>query len=151
MEMKDRKLYAKLYAIYKGKTEDMGITQEGRPREKENFWTTEFTLRKPQAYLNDKDRAADATVGYYAVIDCVYATNNNYRSDPVSLPMGKELKINFADEEEYIFSDASFNHKTSDNVGIANGSIALLEDPGRLDIIFPMAMNYQPGSMPTNV
>jgi type VI secretion system secreted protein Hcp len=146
---KENKFYTKLYVVYNGATEDMHITQEGRPREKEDFWITDFTLRKPEAYLKDNNRAADAKVEYYAVVENAYAVNDNFKSDSVTLPSKKELNFTFEDEETRSFSDASFNIKSSETVSINKGSIVLLEDQGRLDIIFPMAMNYQPGSMPT--
>jgi type VI secretion system secreted protein Hcp len=85
-KFKEGKLYAKIYAVYKSATEDLHSTQEGTPRENENFWNTEFALRKPEAYLKDKNRAADAVVEYYAEIENQYATNNDYRSEPIQLP-----------------------------------------------------------------
>ena len=77
---KENKVYAKLFAMYDNNTEDMGQINEGRLIDGAN-WSTEFRLRKPTSFEKDTDRASDATVEYYAMIENSYAINNNFKSD----------------------------------------------------------------------
>jgi type VI secretion system Hcp family effector len=79
MTQKENKVYAKLYAIYKGKIEDMHRINEGRLT-KDNSWSTEFNLIKPDKYI------AGTPIEYYAVIENASADNNNFKSDSISFP-----------------------------------------------------------------
>ena len=82
------KVYAKLYAVYNGKTEDLRQVQEGRLRE-DGSWETEFTLRKPEAYEKDKERPDDAQVEYYAEIENKYA-DGNFKGESIKVPESEE-------------------------------------------------------------
>lgn len=79
MTLKENKVYAKLYAIYNNKTEDMRLINEGRLIE-DNSWTTEFKLAKPDKYT------PGTPIEYYAVIENTSADNTNFKSDSISFP-----------------------------------------------------------------
>ncbi len=80
---KENKVYAKLFAVYNGKTEDLAQINEGR-LVNDGSWSTEFKLKKPESYEKDKERKPDAPVEYYAEIENDYA-GGNYRSESLSL------------------------------------------------------------------
>ncbi len=87
-DLREGKVFAKLYAVYNGKTEDMHQTQEGRLRE-DGTWETEFNLRKPKTWEEDKNRKPDAQVEYYAEIENKYA-DGNFKSESIRLPEKEE-------------------------------------------------------------
>ncbi|MBN1578442.1 MAG: type VI secretion system tube protein Hcp [Chitinispirillaceae bacterium] len=87
-DMKEGKVFAKLYTVYNDRTEDMHQIQEGRLRE-DGSWETEFTLRKPQSWEKDKNRRPDAQVEYYSEIENKYA-DGNFRSESIRLPETEE-------------------------------------------------------------
>lgn len=68
----ENKVYVKLFAVYKGKTENMHQLNEGR-LVAEDSWSTEFKLKKPEAYEKDENREADAAVEFYAEIENEFA------------------------------------------------------------------------------
>lgn len=74
----ENKVYAKLFAVYNGKTEDLRLTNEGR-LVVEGSWSTEFKLKRPESLEKDTD-----PVEYYAEIENAYA-NGNYRSASASI------------------------------------------------------------------
>jgi len=74
----ENKVFAKLYAIYNGRTEDLRQITEGR-LVNQNNWKTQFILKKPSNYKDGK-------VEYFAVIENPYASNNNFKSNSISLP-----------------------------------------------------------------
>ncbi|MCX7725345.1 MAG: type VI secretion system tube protein Hcp [Chitinispirillaceae bacterium] len=84
-DMRENKVYAKLYAVYNGKPEDMRQIQEGRIVREDGIWETEFILRKPESYEKEKNNKKEADVEYYSVIENQYATNNNYRSASIKV------------------------------------------------------------------
>ncbi len=77
-DYKENKVYVKLFAVYNGKTEDLYLTNEGRLVNDDN-WSTEFKLKKPDAYGKDTE-----PVEYYAEIENAYA-NGNYRSESITV------------------------------------------------------------------
>lgn len=85
---REGKVYAKLSAVYNGKTEDLHQVQGGRLRE-DGSWETEFTLRKPEAYEKDRERPSDAKVEYYAEIENRYV-DGNFRSESITVPEQEE-------------------------------------------------------------
>jgi type VI protein secretion system component Hcp len=77
----ENKVFAKLFCVYKGKTEDLSQIAEGRLIA-ENSWTTDFKLSTPTNYIK-----GDA-VEYFAVIENRAASNDNFKSDTLALPFG---------------------------------------------------------------
>jgi len=75
-DYKENKVFAKLFSVYDGKTEDMCQISEGRLTS-ENTWVTDFKLTKPNTL---------SPVEYYVVIENQSALNNNFKSEPISIP-----------------------------------------------------------------
>jgi len=147
---KENKVYAKLFALYNDKTEDMGQINEGRLINGAD-WSTEFRLKKPALFEKDTNRAPDATVGYYAVIENGYATNNNFKSDSIAVPSSKNVVIDFSDEDNDAFSDFSFQLNAGEEVAVRNGSTSLSPESDELEILFNnIAMNVQTGNSARN-
>jgi type VI secretion system Hcp family effector len=90
-ELRESKVFAKLYAIYNNKTEDLRQTQEGSLRP-DGTWETEFTLRKPESFEKDKNRKPDAQVEYYAEIENKYAAGN-FKGESIKVPEAGEEEI----------------------------------------------------------
>lgn len=92
-DYKENKVYAKLFVVYSGKTEDMYLINEGR-LVNDDSWSTEFKLKKPVIFEKDANRSPAATVEYYVVIENTFAINNNFKSGSITLPSEKteELK-----------------------------------------------------------
>lgn len=101
--MKERKVYAKLFAVCNGKVEDMYQVQEGRLSE-DGSWSTMFTLRKPKELIK-KGAPAHGSVEYYAVIENDCATNK-YKSDSIKIPgLNKSVVYFVTDENEAIVGE----------------------------------------------
>jgi type VI secretion system secreted protein Hcp len=144
-DMKESKVYAKLFATYKGKTEDLRQTQEGRLRE-DGSWSTEFTLRAPESYQNDSGRSPGASVEFYAEIENSNAVGN-YKSETVKAPSKSSsvtteiLLLNEAEEPlqnvsaEILKDGTLFKTVTSNEKGIIEFTVA---DPeGDYSLNFP--------------
>jgi type VI secretion system secreted protein Hcp len=82
-DYKENKVYAKLYAVYNGKTEDLSQINEGR-LVAEDSWSTEFKLKKPKSYIDDANRKPDAAVEYYAEIENA-AAGGSYKGASISI------------------------------------------------------------------
>ena len=142
-DYKENKVYAKLFAMYNGKTEDMGQINEGR-LVNSNSWGTEFKLRRLEAYEKDPDRSSDAKVDYYAVIENAFASNNNFRSDSITIPKEKNIAIDFFDEDNAVFSDFSFVPNAGNEIAVRDGSTSLSLECDEFGILFnTIAMNVQ--------
>ncbi|MBN1603127.1 MAG: type VI secretion system tube protein Hcp [Chitinispirillaceae bacterium] len=147
-EYKENKVYAKLYAVYNGKTEDMHLINEGR-LVTDNSWSTEFTLKKPTSYEKDQNRKPDAVVEYYALIENTYAENNNYKSASITLPSIKALNVKFISEQGSHASDFSFLPQSGDEIKVKNGKTSIATGTADFDIVFnTIAMNYDPENSP---
>jgi type VI secretion system Hcp family effector len=81
---KEGKVFAKLYAKYNDKTEDLRQINEGTLREN-GSWQTEFTLQKPASYEKDTNKKPDAIVEYYAEIESKYASAP-FKSESIKVP-----------------------------------------------------------------
>lgn len=90
--MMERKVYAKLFAVCNGKTEDLRQVQEGRLSE-DGEWSTTFTLRKPEALGKGTE-----SVEYYAVIESEYAVKN-YKSDSIKTSGPNKSTVYFVTDE----------------------------------------------------
>ncbi|MBN1760067.1 MAG: type VI secretion system tube protein Hcp [Chitinispirillaceae bacterium] len=75
---KENKVYAKLFAVYNGKTEDLRQVNEGRLVSGDS-WSTEFKLKKPEGLKSDSD-----TVEYYAEVENAFA--GTFKSESVTVP-----------------------------------------------------------------
>lgn len=80
--MNERKVYAKLYAVCKGKTEDLRQVQEGR-LSPDGKWTTTFTLKKPETLADSN--GTEEQVEYYTEIENAHAAGK-YKSESVKTP-----------------------------------------------------------------
>jgi len=113
-------VFAKLYARYKGQTEDLRLIHEGWIY-KDGTWSTEFKLEKPCLYEKDKDKKDDAVIEYFTEIENRYA-EGNFRGEIISVPV-KKLKLEIKDmegPEELVHNRSGiytvkFNRKASDN------------------------------------
>jgi hypothetical protein len=145
---KENKVYAKLFVVYNGKTEDMHLINEGR-LVNDSSWSTEFTLKKPTSYENDQNRKPDAVVEYYALLENTYAENNNYRSASITLPSIKVMNVKFISEENSYASDFSFLPQTGEEIKVKNGMTSIDTGTADIDIVFnTIAMNFDPGNSP---
>lgn len=91
---KENKVYAKLYAVCNGKTEDLRQTNEGRLVSGDS-WSTEFKLKKPEGLKSDSD-----TVEYYAEIENTAA--GTFKSEYCQI--GKKIKnVNVLEIEDALF------------------------------------------------
>ncbi|NLW30721.1 MAG: type VI secretion system tube protein Hcp, partial [Fibrobacter sp.] len=114
------KVFAKLYARYKGQVEDLRLIHEGWIY-KDGTWSTEFKLEKPCLYEKDKDKKDDAVIEYFTEIENRYA-EGNFRGEIISVPV-KKLKLEIKDmegPEELVHNRSGiytvkFNRKASDN------------------------------------
>lgn len=120
---KENKVYVKLYAVCNGKTEDLHLTNEGR-LVNEDSWSTEFRLKRPEAYEKDTERTSDTPVEYYAEIENGYA-NGIYRSASITVnspgPVVKDMawKSSAARRDETVALAAEFTGcKNDDQVTI---------------------------------
>ena len=94
--MNERKVYAKLFAVCDGKTEDLRQTQEGRLSET-GEWTTTFTLKKPEMLADSE--GAEKQVEYYAEIENKYA-DGNFKSESIKTPSGEHTIYLYGEDDE---------------------------------------------------
>ena len=139
----ENKVYAKIYAVYNGETEDLRLINDGRLVNNDS-WSTEFKLKKPESYEKDQNRTSDAAVEYYAVIENKYATNNNFKSDMVTVSSQENVEIEFSTEVDTTFSDLSFLLQAGEEVVSKEDSFTLEPGKGELEVQFnTLAMNVQ--------
>lgn len=140
----ENKVYAKLYAVYNGKTEDMHIINEGR-LVNENSWSTEFTLKKPTGYDENP-----ASVEYYVVIENEYASGK-YRSESVIIGSGKitlqkmEWKTSEVGRNEKVLLFAEFSDCKENEKAIIE--ILEYDHNGEHDLIKKIESNVKEGKV----
>ncbi len=107
---KENKVYAKLYAVYNGKTEDLRQTNEGRLVSGDS-WSTEFKLKKPEGLKSDSD-----TVEYYAEVENTFAGTFKGESATINATgpelQSMEWKSPEARRDEMVSLTASFSGST---------------------------------------
>ena len=69
---RENKVYAKIYAVYNGKTEDLCLTNEGR-LVNDDSWTTEFKLKTPEIYEKESTGSPEDMIEYFVEIENDYA------------------------------------------------------------------------------
>lgn len=98
----ERKVYCKLYRVYKGKVDY--IMEEGHLSES-GEWKREFLLRKPEGYVEGEE------VEYYAEIENSFA-DEKFRSKSIVLPLNSKIyDIYFTDNNGNKISKVKKNER----------------------------------------
>ncbi|HLV30029.1 MAG TPA: hypothetical protein VKY57_00530, partial [Chitinispirillaceae bacterium] len=137
------KVFAKLYARYKGQVEDLRLIHEGWIY-KDGTWSTEFKLEKPRIYEKDRDKKDDAVIEYFTEIENRYA-EGNFRSELISVPVRKRLILDFSNETDNTSTGLSFLLSTGKEFAVKNGLITLDSSNENFEIQFnDFAFNENP-------